>query len=265
VAQQGERFMVTVRNPKITSAVDFRCMGLNEYVAPPTGVGRFFNALGAGGSKSSYSSSAMASAAQAAVPWAMLAVKNVVPDDQSHSDPFSRVTLGSLWVPVSNTGSNKIGITSERAAFKGSTNGDQVGLYLKSVAGDQMLVEANIYSRVTTPRLGIMSCCNRELTAGVYLGVNDGTANLYTGAWNSLTQQKTVSVTTGDAKWGLYNDPSTSTFYIIRDDTDIDSWVDTGGVVTLDRDHRFGGIRISRASGVNAGTLDNFTFRDFAR
>lgn len=259
IAQAGERFMVLVRNQSSSAQTVFM-VGLDQadYLAQ-VGVG-----FGSGTSHASFTAADMAAGVDSRLPWAMLASKAVAQTDRSYSDDFNRVNLGSLWLPVSNTGANQIGITSKRLAYKSTTNGDQVGLYTKAVSGDQMLVEANVYSRATTPRIGVMSCCNRELTEGVYLGINASSANIYTGAWGSLTQRATVSVTTGDAKWGLYNDPSTAEFTIFRDGTDIGGWIDTGGVVNFGADYRYGGARISRASGVNAGTLDNWTLSDNA-
>jgi hypothetical protein len=36
-----------------------------------------------------------------------------------------------------------------------------------------------------------------------------------------------------------------------------------GSVAEHGEDYRFGGIRITRASGVNAGTIDNWTLTDY--
>jgi hypothetical protein len=257
IAQPGEKFMVLVSNRSSTAQTVFQ-MGLNQSTYLDIS-GRLFTS---GASVSSFTPSQMTAAINARLPWAMLASKASAPNDQSYSDDFNRTTLGSLWSP-----SDVLTITNNRAAYKGTTNGLEHAMYIRSVSGDQMLAEANVYNRSLSARLGVMSCCNREFTQIVYLGVNATTANIYTGAWNSLTQRasvSTVSTSVGDAKFGLYNDPSTAKFTILMDGTDIGSWTDTGGVVQLGYDYRFGGIRIERAAGVNAGALDNFTLRDYA-
>jgi len=41
-------------------------------------------------------------------------------------------------------------------------------------------------------------------------------------------------------------------------------WASVGSAVSHGPDYRFGGIRISRASGVNAGAIDNWTLADYA-
>jgi hypothetical protein len=219
--------------------------------------------------QTSYTAADLASgnAAGGRIPWALLATKNGVPNDQSYSDDFNRAALGGLWYPVSDTGTDQLvistsGGTKGRVMYSVSPTGNQLGLYTKPVSGDQMLVEANLYDRTGAIRLGVMSCCNRELTEGVYLGVNNSSANIYTGTWTSMTQRATVSTSNSDSKFGLYSDPSTAKFTILKDDTDIGSWTDTGGVVTFGADNRYGGIRIGRSNPVSAGMLDNWTLRD---
>lgn len=264
IAQAGESYLLKIRN----STNNGNYVQVNALRATSAATGKYAMTTSASGltNNTTYNSTQLTSIMNVggSTPFGMVAVKNPVPTAQSFSDDFNRVGIGGLWYPMSNTGANQIDITSSRAGFQSTTNGDQVGLYIKPVSGNQMLVEANVYDRVATPRLGVMSCCNRELTEGVYLGVNASTANIYTGAWGSLTQRKTISVTGGDAKWGLYNDPSAAKFIVLRDGTDVGSWIDTGGVVHLGAEFRYGGIRITRASGVNAGTLDNWLLRDYA-
>lgn len=273
IARAGERYVVRFRNSSNipgSAAVTVTQISQSSILGA-LGLVVDTNDIHDDASYSSSQVASMSASAAGGVPWAMLATKNPPVQDQSFSDDFNRVNMGIFWHTVSNTGTDHVGITSSRAGFKGTTNGDQLGLYIQAAAGDQTLVEANTYSTVTTPRLGVMSCCNRDLTQCVYLGVNAGTAKVFTGAWGSLTERLSVPVTDdsgGDVdyvpKWGLYNDPSASKFFILKDGTDVGSWVDSGGVVLRGPDYRYGGIRISRASGVNAGTVDNWTFRDYA-
>lgn len=265
IAAAGERYLVRVRNTPTSGSFPIvaRCLWQQ-----PGSVRSGFYVNGTGHNSSAYSAASlavlMAQDAADALPWAMLATKGIAETDQSFSDDFNRVSLGGLWFLRSDTGASNVGISGERAAFVGSSDGNQLGLYIRPTSGDQMLVEANVYDTVASARLGVMSCCNRELTQTVYLAVDSGLAKLYTGAWNSLTERLSVATTADDAKWGLYNEPSSSEFFILKDGTDVGSWVDSGGVVLHGSDYRYGGIRISRASGVNGGTLDNWTLRDYA-
>jgi hypothetical protein len=196
----------------------------------------------------------------------MLAQKNPAPSPRSYSDDFNnRSALGSLWLPTSSTGANQIGITNSRLAFKSTTNGEQVALYRDPTDDDEILVEANQYNRVAGAGAGPMLYCNRELTQTMYLDVKAAAAKLFVGPWNALVDTGvSVATTAADAKWGVHGDPSTSIFTILKDGTDVGAWTDTAGVVQLGFDYRFGGARISRVSGVNGGTQDNWTLRDFA-
>jgi hypothetical protein len=254
--------MVLLRNTSTTATTVF-ILGLQQSGSAQA-AGQLFSSSA---SNASFTSSQMSASLVSILPWAMIATKQAVPGQLTYTDNFdNRSILGSLWFPKSSISGKQLKLANNRAAFNGTTAGDQLALYTLPVGSDQMLVEANIYSRASTSISGVMLCCNRELTQTVYLGLDASVIHLYTGAWNSLTQVGSWTTGSGDAKWAVWCDPTTGIFTILRDGVAVQTWA-SAGTVQFGEDFRYGGLRATLSPFVGAaapGTMDNFTFRDFA-
>ncbi|MHC9292064.1 hypothetical protein ACRCUN_06325 [Mycobacterium sp. LTG2003] len=267
IAQAGERYLIRVRNSSTTAVeVNIACLRIGTH-SPEYA----FNTLSAGLTNQTSYTTAEADAARSSatlLPWLMLASVNTGGDDQTHTDDFNnRSKLGSLWFLKSDTGSNQLGISNNRASFSGLTDGVQNALYIRPTGGDKMWVEGTLYGTaiaVPGPRCGLLLNCNRDLSQVVYLACNINTAKIYTGPWNSLTERASVSSGLNDVPWQFYYDPGAGTYYALKDGNDIGlNWPDSGGLMQHGPDFRYGGLRIARASLFNAGQIDNWTLRDW--
>lgn len=268
ITQAGERYVIRVRNAAST-AMDVNIKILTKYDKYPDIT--FFTGTSALSNQTSYTpaQAQTARAASSAMPWVMLAAANVTNDDQTHTDDFNnRSKLGSLWFLKSNTGSNQIGISGNRAAFSGLTDGSQNALYIRPTGSDKQWVEGTSYENavaVSGARMGLLLNCNRDLSQTIYLSWNVNSAKIYSGPWNSLTERASVSSGLNDVFWQFYYDPAAGTYYALKDGNDIGlNWSDTGGLMQHGPDFRYGGLRISRQSLFNAGRMDNWTLRDWA-
>jgi hypothetical protein len=68
-----------------------------------------------------------------------------------------------------------------------------------------------------------------------------------------------------DGTWSLIYNVGTNTYTAYNGGVAVVlSWTDTGNLMTHGDGYRFGGVRVSRVSSVNAGTVDNWTLRDYA-
>ncbi|WNO26714.1 minor tail protein [Mycobacterium phage Groundhog] len=202
------------------------------------------------------------------LPWALVATKNRAPTDQSFSDDFNRSGLGSLWFVKSDSGSNQLGISGNKASFSGLTDGVQNGLYILPTAGDKQWVEGVSYGStlaLSGPRGGLLLNCNRDLSQVVYLGWNLNSAKIYTGPWNSLTERASVNTALNDVPWQFYYDPATGQYIALKNGQDIGlGWADTTSAMKHGPDFRYGGLRISRAAFFNACQIDNWTLKDWS-
>ncbi|QSM01079.1 minor tail protein [Mycobacterium phage Nanosmite] len=267
IVTAGERYVVRMRN---ASTVSNR-VGVTNLKQLVGGRDLGFETETAGVSnKTSYTTAEATSARGTAVtvPWAMAAAKNLAQTDQSFSDDYNRSALGGLWFLKSDTGSNQLGISGNRASFSGLTDGSQQALYIRPTAGDKQQVEGTFYETsvaVPGPRCGLLMHCNRDLSQIVYLGLNINTAKIYTGPWNSLTERASVSSGLNDVPWQFSYDPADATYRALKNGQDIGlSWADSSSVVQHGPHFRYGGVRISRASFFNAGRIDNWTLKDWS-
>lgn len=276
IANIGESYAVTARNSTTNTALmETRAMWSEDRG------GLVF--LSVNTSKKSYTASdialAQTAAAQSVVdlgtvyplPWAMLATAADAPTEKTYADNFdNRSAFGPLWVMTSNvSGGFTPTLVGNRFNFGGGSlqSGDELGLYTLPVGGDQMLVEANIYSRDPASKSGLMLCCNRELTQTVYVSLNQALMQLSSGPWNGLTTRASwpIPVGTGDAKWSVWIDPTTGIFTILKDGNAFETWT-SAGLVQFGEMFRYGGLRTSKSSVAGAGPggpMDNFVFRDF--
>ncbi|QNJ56694.1 minor tail protein [Mycobacterium phage Aziz] len=268
IAQEGEKYWVRVRNSSTTTTpVWVRAMSWREALANTCGYADSTLAT-----KTSYTAAEMTTittnSSSFPMMWALVATKNQAGNDQTHNDDYNRGTLGSLWFLKSDTSTNQITISSNRAAFAGLTDGSQNALYIRPTGGDRILVEGTLYETtvaVTGPRCGLLLNCSRDLSQVVYLGVNLNTAKIYTGPYNSLTERASVASLLNDTTWQLYYDPATGTYYVRKNGQDIGlSWADTGSLMKHGPNFRYGGIRISRSTAFNAGRIDNWTLKDWS-
>jgi hypothetical protein len=187
---------------------------------------------------------------------------------KTYVDDFNRPDFGALWIP------GQIGMTIDfvngegRAAYGGSVNGDQSMIYMYPTGSDQTIVAADLWDLAGTARCGIIAHASREFNQMAYLGVGPTGANLYAGAWGSLGAAKASNSFThvDGTNWGVYVDdvPAHDVFYIMRNNVDVASWTDSADLMKVGPDYRYGGKVISRASGVNAGKIDNWTMKDVA-
>jgi hypothetical protein len=195
--------------------------------------------------------------------WFMLAAKNLAVADVSYSDDFNRANLGPWWY---TSGTGDIVIGGSEANYGGFSAGDQHALYIRRTTGAASRVDGNLYvnSAATTQRLGLILHGNRDLSEFVYLSATGTDAKIYSYAGGVLTQRATVA-SGGTNIYTLYYDVAADKYVALKGGNTFNlEWLSVGGAVTHDSDHRFGGMRISCASSTPAGTIDNWTLRDWA-
>lgn len=263
IAQAGERYMVRVRNSS-TVATTFSLVGSYEVVFTEA-IG-FNTTTSTDSNKTTYTTSEATTFANAALAcyWVMLANKNVTLPVASYSDDFNRSALGSEWVTSGAGGA--LTITNSEAAYGGTTDGDELGLYIRRTTMNAARVEGNLHltPAASTQRLGLLLHANRDLSQYVYLSVTNTDAKIYSYTSATLTQRATVAVG-GEALYSLTYDAVNDKYVALQDGAAFGlEWTGVSTAVTHDANYRFGGIRISRGSGINAGTIDNWTLRDYA-
>jgi hypothetical protein len=261
ICQEGERYVIRVRNSS-TVATNVSLVGLQTLTATLDAAS--FTTVGSSLTTQTSYTAAQATTAQGGnvLGWALIAAKTLPQADKSYSDDFNRANLGPWWATF---GTAPIVIASESATYGGSTNGDEQALYIRSTAGDASRVEAalTIGAGATTQRFGIMMHANRELTQYVYLSVTGSDAKIYSWNGTTLTQRATVAVG-GTANYALYYDVPNDKYVALQNNAAFGlQWTGVSSAITHDANARFGGVVISRASGVNAGGIDNWTLRDW--
>jgi hypothetical protein len=278
--QAGSRYVIRCRNASsvATSSV---LLGLEMEPAGEQNIS--FATSGATLSNQTSYTAAQAATAQAAgtsLPWAMLAYKGTNLADKSFNDNFDRSALGGdLWLTMSSwatqLGISEIvvggffgigGVTSGVCAYQGTTNGTEAGIYLQATSSDHIRVDGNLVGTIAaTPSGGLLICSAPDMSNLVYLGITSSTATIYSGAWNSLTSQASISQTGNDGIWSIYYDPVANAFTaLFNGNTVALSWTDSGNLITHGAGHRLGGILINRASSVNGPSVDNFNVRDWS-
>ncbi|QFG10402.1 minor tail protein [Mycobacterium phage Anthony] len=261
IVNAGERYLVIVRNLSSTGLL--RMIGIEESNEM---VEAGFVQDGALVNKTSYTAAEVAAGLgnTTVLPWLMMASKNMTSTPRSFSDDANRKEVGGLWFPKSSN-SGQIVISGNRFSYGGLTDGNQNQIYLERTAGDDSQVDGTIYGTtlaVTGPRCGLLMHCNRDLSQVVYLGVNNNTAKIYSGPWNSLTERASVASGFNDTQWTLFYDSAIDQYVALKDGQDIGLRWTAGTAVKHGKLYRYGGIRISRETLFNAGQVDNWTLRD---
>lgn len=266
IVQPGERYVVRLRNSSSTVGTAM-LVGLSTATISPKMM--FFTSGSSLTAQTSYTAAevATANAGTFNVAWAMLANTSPAASDVSYSDDFNRSQFGGLWL-LSSTWATQLGITSSMATYQGTTNGDQHALFIRPTNNDGNRVDFDVSNTVlatTHARCGGFMHADQGLTQMVYLGVTDNAVNIYSGASGSLTSRATVSSTDNDGTWSLIYDVPSNTYTAYKSGIAVGlSWTDGGAAVSHAAGYNFGGVRVSRVSSVNAGTLDNWTLRDYA-
>lgn len=262
IVQSGERFLVRVRNSSSTSTI-VRVVGMDRIASSPD---NGFKTVGSSLTAQTSYTAAQATTARAAgttLNWFMLAAKFMPSVDRSFSDDANRSAIGGLWVRQSSTAS-LLDIYEEAFGYTGTSDGDQSALYIHRTTRDVNRVEANLFiNKNSTARCGVLLHCTRDFSQVVYLGVNGTSAKIYSGPIDSLLERASLSLG-GEGKWALYYDQAADKYVALKDGATIGlEWTSVGSAVTHGADYRFGGMRISLASGEPAGTIDDWTLRDW--
>ncbi|MEB3021318.1 hypothetical protein [[Mycobacterium] crassicus] len=260
VAQAGERYLVRVRNAS-TGTAQVSIQGLN----PTSAMVQYGHRTNSSGdtNKTSYSSTEAAAVNVGAIAWTLLASQGQVATDQLYADDFNRSGMGALWFLQSTT-SDQMGIAFGQASYAGLLDGSQHALYTRPLASDRMRVEGNLYNIISGTQEGLLLNCNRDLSQIVYLAVNNANARIYTGSATSLTQRASVSTTLNSVPWQFYYDPTTNTYTALKNGKSVGlSWADSSNLMQHGSLYRYGGLRISRGSLVNGGSIDNWLLKDW--
>jgi len=215
--------------------------------------------------KTSYTASeaTTAQAAGTTLNWFILAAKDMPTVDKSYSDDANRLNIGGLWVRASSTAS-LLDIYEEAFGYTGTSDGDQEALYIHPCSRDVNRVGANLHINTnSTARCGVLLHCSRDFGQVVYLGVNGTSAKIYSGPVGSLTERASLS-SGGTARWDLYYDDAADKYVALKDGANTGlQWMSVGSAVSHGSDYRYGGLRISLASGETAGTVDDWVLRDW--
>jgi hypothetical protein len=137
-------------------------------------------------------------------------------------------------------------------------------VYIRRTTQDSSKVSGNLYvdEGATTQRFGLRLHCDRSETQSVELLVTKTDAKIYSYASGVATQRATVDIG-GTALYSLYYDETDDKYVALKDGAEFGlEWASP--TINQGDNYRFGGIRISRASGVDAGTIDNWTLTDYA-
>lgn len=267
IVRAGESYLLRVSNQ---SAAPVFVEAMTEL----TGAQQGFATTGATlSTATSYTAAQMVTgrAATSVINWAAMFRATTFYTPKTYADDFNRPSFGALWVPSSSTANDMtIDFDSSgntgKAAYGGTTNGDQYNMYAYSTSGDNTLAEADFWSIAGTARCGIFSHASRDFTQIAYLGVGVADVNLYTGALGSLGAAKATfaSAAVDGTTWGIYVDDSGAhdIYHIVQNGASVASWTDSSDTMLVATEYCYGGLVISRASGVNAGEIDNWVMRD---
>lgn len=262
VVQSGERYLARIRNSSSVATTVYVSGFERVASAPDDG----FKTTGSTDTnKTSYTSSEATTARGNGLTlnWFMLAAKALPDVDRSFSDDFNRLGIGGEYVRVSSTAS-LIDIYEDQLGYTGVADGDQADLYIRACSRDVNRGEANLYiNAASAARCGVLLHCSRDFSQIVYLGVNATSAKIYSGSFGSLTERASLS-TGGTGKWALYYDGAADKYAALKNGADVGlQWTSVSTAVTHGADYRFGGHMISCASGEPAGTIDDWTLRDW--
>lgn len=263
VAQAGEKYMIRIYNNSslgLFSAAMTETSGAQEQ-------GFYYASAASPLNSATTYTSGQASTAQSNtgfVNWTALACAQMTPTDRSFSDDANRSAIGGLWFRKSSTAS-LMDVYEEAFGYTSSTDGSQSSIYIHSTNRDVQRVEANLYfNPSSTARQGVLLNCNRSLSQVVYLGVNGTSAKIYSGSHTSLTERASLTIANDDSLWTMYYDQGNDKYVALKDGANIGlEWTGVSTAVSHGSDYRYGGIRIECASAQPAGTVDNWTLRDW--
>lgn len=265
LVRAGEVYMLRVSNRSAATVIVSALHGAQGPGFATTGGGLNTN--------TSYTTAQMNSgiAATSLMNWGALFRAASFYTPKTYTDDFNRPEFGALWIPwIAGATHLKINFANGegRAAYNGTVNGDESNIYMKPTESDQTIVAADTWGIAGTARVALVSNASREGTQLAMLGVGTTDAKLWTGAWGTLGASKATfaSAAVDGVNWGVYVDPTGThkIFYIMKDNIDVASWTDTADTMKSGSDFRYGGKIISRAAGVNAGEIDNWTMKDVA-
>jgi len=265
IVQGAEKYAIKIRNSS-SVATTVWVMSIRQQAGGADAAGSTTGSTDT--NKTSYTSGEVTSilAASQILPWGLIAAKNLAETDQSFSDDFNRSAIGGLWSLKSNTGSNQLIISGNRARFSGSTDGIQMGLYVRKTASDSMRVDGTLHdvaAATSGARAGLMINCNRDMSQIVYLSTSNSNLKIYSGPWDSLTERASIG-TTGSGSLSIYYDVVLNKYVALKDDEPTGlEWTDTGNLMQHGADYQYGGIRQARSIFFNSATIDNFTLRDW--
>jgi hypothetical protein len=262
VVSSGERYLARLRNSSTVNTTA-RIIGITRVVSAPEDgfktVGSTLTAL------TSYTSgqAADARADGSTLNWFMLAAKSMPEVDRLFSDNATRSAIGGMWVRQS-TNAGLIDVYEEAFGYTGTDDGDQAALYIHRCTRDVNKVEASLVINAnSTARCGVMLHCSRDFTQVVYLAVNNTSAKIYSGPIDSLTERASLNVG-GSGTWSLYYNQTDDKYTALKDGSTVGlEWTSVGSAVEHGSNYRYGGFRISFASGEPAGTVDDWQLRDW--
>lgn len=260
VAQAGERYMVRIYNG---SSIGLYSPAMIE-VSGAQQQG-FYYASSPLNSATEYTE-AQANTAQAntsSINFAALACKNMPSTDRFFSDDANRSAIGGEWFRKSSTAA-LLDIYEDEFGYTGSADGSQSAFYIRPTNRDVSRVEANLYiNPASTARLGVLLHCNRDMSQVVYLGVNGTSAKIYSGSHLALTERASLGLG-GSGLWAAFYDAANDKYVALKDGVDVGlKWTGVGSAVKHGSDFRYGGQRIEKASTEAAGTIDNWSLRDW--
>jgi len=265
IVQGSEKYAIKIRNSS-SVATTVWAMSIRQQSGGADAAGSTTGSTDT--NKTSYTSGEVTSilAASQILPWGLIAAKNLAETDQSFSDDFNRSALGGLWSLKSNTGSNHLGISGNRVRFGGTTDGVQMGLYVRRTASANMRVDGTLHdvsAATSGARGGFLINCNRDMSQCVYLSISNTNSKIFSGPWDSLTERASDS-DTGTGPWTIYYDVVLNKYIVLKDgDPTGLEWADTGNLMQHGSDYCYGGVRQARVTFFNSPTVDNFTLRDW--
>lgn len=276
IAQAGERYVVRVRNSStVATAIALTVLWQRVDAAPASWLTSSTYPNRPATNQTTYSAAELTSAMRTSgdianrMGFAALATVNPATTDRLYSDDFNRLSLGSLWYTKSDNAGNITIFLGSSAAYGGSASGAQQALYTLPLASDRMSSSCNLGGTGLSlggARSGVMICCNRDMSQIVFLGVNNTTASILTGALGSaLSQRASISSSGNDVNWEIRYDPATNKFTVYKAGklTTL-SWTDSSNIINHGENYKFGGLRIERLSGYNGAAVDNWVLRDWA-
>lgn len=263
VAQAGEKYLIRIYNNSslgLFAAAMIETSGAQQQ-------GFYYGLADAPLNSATTFTAAQAVTAQAntsTIHWAALAQATMTPTDRSFSDDANRGAIGGLWFRKSSSAS-LMDVYEEQFGYTSSTDGSQSSIYIHPTNRDVARVEANLYFNTSsTARQGVLLSCNRDLSQVVYLGVNGTSAKIYSGSHTSLTERASLTIANDDSLWTMYYDSGNDKYVALKDGAVIGlQWTGVSTAVLHGSDYRYGGIRIETAAAQPAGTVDNWTLRDW--